>query len=692
MQDINFNQLVFSELRTIPINIEDGLVTDEKLTMAITINEELKSLGYTLNATDIINLAKADADTMTTFLSTFKEYVGDVKSKPMYPNFPTQVMNMDEATFRFHQMVHYFSTYGVESVSGMSVSRGWLPEVSDTDKCVDDATLLNAKVIALFVNTPTYTIYDYAFKKILTKRERMTDKDKLIISECVNKVTDFGVDVTFKENLMTIFYAIFNSDSSTVQKLSILRSICQHTGDVWKCVDYTLTKCKYHFRTSQKRLIVKLLEMYHIKDFSENLIISNKKGTRVNLVLQYLDYNKYSRKKEYKDTVARFRNDELHSWESSAISKIKDRDSFALSYMCSHPGTALRKLTYLLRNGYTAGEICKELKPYASKLSTQTLISLCTQFSAELTEEMQKKYTDRLTDKQKEKYKYGLDFYAIEKERKDVYNICETLLREKLMSIITPVQSKNVYLDLSEYDLTNSILLTNDKSAEGGYIRSGIAYKIPDNVNTMRFFVYWNHNSRTDIDLHAYGTSLNGEVTSIGWNSDFNNNGIVFSGDITHSDAAEYIDVDLSKTDTAAVSFNINVYDGPVFKDFDECFVGCMAVSNLNENVKLYNPKNCFFTHRLTSNSKFMHYGFLNVKDRNIIFDGKMADTNNSYYSNAGRIQTEFTLEKYLNNLYSCQNVNIVDNPECADYTLIMGKPSNDKEISLIDNNFFMDI
>ena len=56
-----------------------------------------------------------------------------------------------------------------------------------------------------------------------------------------------------------------------------------------------------------------------------------------------------------------------------------------------------------------------------------------------------------------------------------------------------------------------------------------------------------------------------------------------------------------------------------------------------------------------------------------------------------GRLQTEFTLEKYLNDLYSCQNINIVNNPDCADYTLVMGKPSNDKEISLIDNNFFMD-
>lgn len=693
MANIDFDELVFSELRVIPVIISENEVTDEKLTKALTINEELKALGYTLKPADIIQLSKLGTEALSAFLNKFKRLIGQVNAKPMYPNFPTQVLEMDEAVFRFHQMIHYFTTYGIELLTGEPVTKGWLPEVEDTEKTVDDATLLNAKVIALFIQTSDNTIYDYAFKKILSKRERMTDKDKMIIKYCLNNVTNYDVKVPFKQNLLDVFYTVFDSKCENTTKINILHNICQHTGDIWKCMDYTLTRCKFHFHTSQKRLIVKLLESYPIKDFKDNLLISNKKGLRVNLMLQYLDFNAYSRNPEFKNTVAAFRNNELKSWESIAKNKIENKEPNALAFMCSRPGIALRKITYLLRNGYSSEDIFLNLKPYANQFSTQTLVSLCTQFGAALNEDIQNKYTNRLTDKQKAKYKYGLNFYEIEKERAKVYDICQYLLREKLLSISTPLQGKKVFEDLHEYDLDNSVLLTNDKSSEGGYIRSGIAYRIPYDVNTIRFFVYWNHDFRTDIDLHAYAADSNGNQLRIGWNSSFKNDGIVFSGDITHSDAAEYIDVDLNKTTTELVTFNINVYSGPTFKDFDECFVGGMAVSSLNENVKLYNPKNCFFTHRLTSNSKFMHYGFLDIKNRCIIFDGKSNDkcNNGNYYTAMGRLDTVFTLQKYLINFYVSQGITIVSNPEEADYTLVMGKPNNDKEISLVDNNFFMD-
>ena len=693
MANISFDELIFSELRVIPITLENTEVTDERLTQAMTINEEMCALGYTLKPADIIQLAKADVNTLKTFLNTFKKLIGQVKAKPMYPNFPTQVMEIDEAVFRLHQMVHYFTTYGIELLTGQPVTKGWLPEVEDTEKTVDDTTLLKAKVVALFVQTSDNTIYDYAFKKILSKRERMTDKDKMIIKECLANVTNYDVTVPFKQNLLDVFYTIFSSTCETDKKLSILHSICQHTGDVWKCMDYVLTRCKFHFRTSQKRLIVKLLESYPINDFRNNLLISNKKGLRVNLMLQYLDFNQYSRDTAFVLAVAEFRNNDMKSWESVAKTKIENHEPNALAIMCSRPGTALRKITYLLRNGYSSEDIFLNMKPYANQLSIQTLVSVITQFGCELTEDLQNKYVNRLTDKQKAKYKYGLNFYEIEKERIKVYDICRYLLREKFLSISTPLQAKKVYVDMHEYDLQHSVLLTNDKSAEGGYIRSGIAYKIPDNIDILRFFVYWNHPTRTDIDLHAYAKDECGNPQRIGWNDDFRGSGLVFSGDITHSDAAEYIDIDFRKAKVDHVTFNINVYCGPTFKNFQEVFVGALAVDKLNANVKLYNSKNCFFTHHLTSDAKFIHYGYVDVKNRCIIFDGK---TNNeghfgNYYSEMIRPNTAFPLSSYLIEFYVGQGITIVDTPEDADYVLVMGKPNSDKEISLIDNNFFMD-
>ena len=47
-------------------------------------------------------------------------------------------------------------------------------------------------------------------------------------------------------------------------------------------------------------------------------------------------------------------------------------------------------------------------------------------------------------------------------------------------------------------------------------------------------------------------------------------------------------------------------------------------------------------------------------------------------------------MKTYLDMLFETRKVEIVETPEAADLTLIMEKPSSAREISLIDNNFFL--
>ena len=116
---MNYDQLLFSELRLIAVTENTAPLTEENLVKAMTVNAELRALGYTLPAGEIIRLAKsADADTLA---DRVRSYIGDVKAKPMYPNFPSQVMELDEAVFRFHQLLHYLSTYGIEELTGAPV-------------------------------------------------------------------------------------------------------------------------------------------------------------------------------------------------------------------------------------------------------------------------------------------------------------------------------------------------------------------------------------------------------------------------------------------------------------------------------------------------------------------------------------------------------------------------------------------
>lgn len=671
-------QLMLSELRAFPVTmIPDNDVTDSTLTAAITANEELINLGYTLSAKDIITLARCGE--LYEFVSRFKDALGDVKAKPMYPNFPTQVMDMDVATFRFHQVMHYFSTYGAEMFFGLNVSDGWLPSVEDTPKINDDNTLLKAKTIQL---VDRYAADEFIYKRILSKCERVTEKESMLLSYAIPNVHPHIVKETsipFKENIMPVFYEIFKSDAEGVgseTKVVMLSALCKHTGDVFKCIDYTLTRCKYHFRTAQKRVLVHLLEQYPLNDFKENIILSNKKSNRTELLLRYLDFNAYAKLPVFKTIVKELRSGELRSWMSGVETRLANRDASALEMLAKRPGIMLRSITRLLRLGYTPQLILDYILPHAGELRTQTIVSIINAFG----EKLNKIYSNESNDDKT--------------EVTNVIGICKTVLVENLKSKKTDLCDKKVFLDFSEYDIEHSVIETNDKSDEGGYIRSGISYKIPENVHRMRFFVYWNHRGRSDVDLHSSMVDASGEQYSIGWNSNFKDRVSVFSGDITHSNATEYIDIDLDaaeKNEIDIVRSSINLYsayDASTLGELDECYVGCMGVSDLGETVKLYNPKNCFFTHNITAKSRCIDYGYIDVKNRCITVIAKPSD---GTYNYSKRTDPALSIKDYLNTFLDGQGCEIVDKREDADYVLIMAKPNKDNEISLIDNNFFMD-
>ena len=101
-----------------------------------------------------------------------------------------------------------------------------------------------------------------------------------------------------------------------------------------------------------------------------------------------------------------------------------------------------------------------------------------------------------------------MDYFGklTKEERQDcdmLYSAFEDLLKERMRTCTTQLREKKVFIRMDDYDLAASEIHCNDKSAEGGYIRSGIAYRIPQDISRLRFFVYWNDTTRVDVDLHA---------------------------------------------------------------------------------------------------------------------------------------------------------------------------------------------
>lgn len=695
---ISFDELMFTELRMISFSEETSELNEKSLVIAMTVNDELINIGYTLSPKDIIKLSKSKS--IYNFFKHIKNLIGDVKAPPMYPDFPKQVMKLSTAQFRFHQMLHYMSTYGMEEMMCTPVEKGWLPNPDKKEKPKKNLRMLESKVIGL---VPEDEKYIYSLSKVLRKAERLTDKELLLVKFASENCTTeqlASLHIPFKQNLFVLFYTIFNNENlDNMNKLSALKSICQHSGDVWKCLDYVITRYHYHLRTSQKKLLVKLLESYPVNDFRANLILSDKKAERIKVLLPFISFNNLSRSPEHKKAVSALCNNEMHSWTSGAIKLIETDTEKALNYLSKKPGELLRRINYLLKRGCPKEKLTETIVSVSDNLSIQTLVTIINNFSYKITE-----YHEEIAcidneiskinnpEGHSENLKKKAESFKKISNAENVYNCCTVALAQRLKSVAPELENKKIYLDLNRYNLDFSVINCNEKSKEGGYIRSGLAYRLPENIDRLRFFVYWNDKKRVDVDLHASATDINNENINIGWNSNFktNNFSIIFSGDITHSDAAEYIDFDVN-SDIKEISANINIYSGKnTFREIEEVYVGIMAVDSIGEKVELYSSANCFFSHYLTSKCRTLNYGYIDVQNRCLIFEGKEILPYQWNYKKAKHDKPMFSLKNYLDILIKSKNITLVDNREQADTVIIMEKASKDNEISLIDSNFFM--
>ena len=882
-----FHKLLLSELHMVtyqPGNPAD--ITDDLICESVTLNENLRSFGYVLRPDDIIRLAVSRS--LHGFFNDFRKLIPDVKADPMYPGFPQQVMEMSEAEFRLHQGIHYFTTYGMESLLGKEVSRGWLPDDNGLERYQDDTELLESKVIELVSEQEASLA---VLKTLLSRRERLTNPELALILECAplcsaEKMKE--LKVRFKENLDLLFPLLMGIRDRKVARRT-LRCICAHAGDVLRCTKDYLRSKKYHLTTSEKKLLVFLLESYPVRNFESNLIQSQHLRERNLLVLQHLDYNRFSRSPEHREKVRALRNKELLSWHGVSEALLREKKPGALDHLAQRPGYMVRMLNRLLSLDYSREDILNVLGPKAGAISGhlifQTVRALIKkQAGLErnyrlAVEECKRRYlaampakplyehklealkiavsrksaqalkrwiTDprekaredacrALNDLEKEKYqkiqeiqisKRALqwlresgkaekprllqnadscfdpaalrtsvywnapeklkgriqqledeaaslekreeearlvgdaqlerELIRIEKENTAAYQhemaqikewehseteairhrcseevkkheirirellrqrdadlsalkegyehdlqmaeftdqtiqILKYLMTEHFRQAVTELKGKKVWLDMEQFDLAHSALETNDKSRDGGYIRSGIAWKIPTDAKYVRFFVYWNDTRRVDIDLHAGGITTEGDTLHIGWNGDFSNNGVVFSGDITHSNAAEYIDIDLSAP-IQEIYANVDLFYGRTYlKNVQTCYVGMMAVDKIGQNVQHYNPQNCFFTHTMNQKARTLFYGYIDVQNRFVRFIGQ-PDTR-GWDSRPGIESTGelFSLRDYLDCILHGQEAQEVGSPEEADVILTMGKSLDEKGISLVDNNFFLE-
>lgn len=643
MDKFNYDNLLFRELRMVAVE-PSKKISDEGIVKAVTLNENLKALGYTFSPDSFVLLCISDIDNL---FNTIKEYVGEVKAEPMYKGFPEEVMNMDEATYRFHQMLHYMSTYGVELFTGAPVAKGWLPESTNAARDKEDTFTTELKVIEVTAEQDKYFM---GAKILLSRKNLLTNSQKELVEEALmhlNAEELASLEIPFKENAQIVFDLGINN-----KNLWMLQLACKNPTDAFKSIGVLLNLNGWHLRTSQKRLIAKLLDSFNPYAFAENIIYSAARREMVIHTLDQIDYPTYGRNAANKDNFNALKDKKLKSWMSKIENLIAINDTDGLfAELRNRPGMFLRMGVRLIRLGYQK-QVEENLMAVAPSLSTQTLVNI---FACEKA-------------------------FSQDEEWGTFISLLKKVLAVKLASIDTEIKDKKVYLDAQDFDLANSMIL---KPEEGGYVRSGMAFKLPQNLNKVRFFTYWNHPTRVDIDLHLECFTKDKECVSVGWDSNYKINGAVMSGDITHSDAAEYIDIDVQNSPIKYALARIHLYSGaPTFADVETCFTGLMGVNELGQDIKLYDPKACYISHELMAKVRGMNYGVINLEDRYMRYLGSTTLPNTMG-------APVLSVEEYLQMLFAAQGTQMVANKEEADLVLSVAKGG---DVSIISKNFWVDL
>lgn len=734
-------------------DLEGVRLNGANMAWAVTANANLEGTGYTLSQPSIIALAAyhhhmAALAASTSFLpvveglgnkgvnplADLKRLVPDVTATPMYPDFPSQVMEMDEATYRYHQAMHYLSTYGVELLAGfcgldVTVDEGWLPSVESTPKTEADKTLVPPKVLHLIL-----TVED--LRNVVEARlARATRMHPAEIEATLEVFAGLGDEasgmafpkVAFHENMMELVRAASEGDSVTLARVA--GGLAQHPGDLLKATRYILASRgkKSHLATRQKKGLCRAFERFSAMSIAHNIADAGRKDRRA---IGYLSIERFAgpNLREACDLVwsgkvvswsarleqlwqvveeakepAREETDAVLATRATSLPQ-RLRDAFArlmrreksknvvaaepdplyvawqalLAHYGTRPGMFFRALNRLVKHGCPDDLLRTELMRHTKSYSLPTLVRTVTKMS-----ELSPRY--RLGTSGYANFQIDESVEQSSNER--LCNILRELVLLRLREVNTPFKGMRVYLDTAGVSLAGSIILPNDTGNTGtAWPPVGMAYELPED-QVVRFFTYWDERARrVDVDLHFAGIKKNGSKINIGWNTNYQASGMTTSGDVTTSrNSVEYLDAHMGKAREDGVLFVVqyqHIFAGARnWEDISTCYSGAMVVKETGPNVKLYSPQNLLFRDDLTGKGSRMSYAVVN-------FEGNYVRILRGADLPLGDVG--FSLGDYLAALLEAQDATLVATPEEADARVCVGRSDDPAVISLFDEGFYI--
>ena len=602
-----------------------------------TVTKNLEEFGYTISREVFDVVSQYSSDELVKFYSDIRPILKDITGakrnfKPMYPNFPTQVMEASDAELYINAMLHYFGDW-----VGLRI----LPKY-EKDIRSPLADKLELRVLGL----GDFKIFTELFQNLMQAKTSISesDKDDLHFYLSQNEAV-LPVQMYHKEIIGFVVGEVFDNPKFSRNDLckylktatDVLRfAVKLSDGDV-----SLAEKTKFiNFKRKDRKFLLKSLN--ECSNSAEDMLRYKAEWIRLGEKLHPGEYK--TRFPKAFSSFDKIRNNKtIERFSTKVESGLVDKDvKSVVELLKSRPGEFARRLDHLIRlaNKTQAKSVVTQFGKVAKDVSTPVLLQVKNHFM------------NRNDDKDLRVVMPRGNIAKIQALPNELENLDEDICKKitaacdkALIKHFTVLDElKSVYLDKS---LKSYLVPFSQRSASKSmktYVR-GSKIDIPKG-NTIRFFLWWrdmdkdDYNGRVDIDLSAvmYDAKWNYKNKISYTNLRSQAYTACHSGDITSAPngACEFIDIDIPSfvnNNARFIVMNVLSYTRQPFNTMPECYAGWM-IRQSPQSGEIFEPKTVQDKVDLTADTRICIPVVLDLVDRKVIWTDIALKNNPSFNIN----------------------------------------------------------
>jgi hypothetical protein len=582
MKTLTRNTIALKKLNALIIP-QDLLGQNDSRELAMAFQANVMRLGFILseNLVDIISTLSVDSigRLYPSVINTLKEMKGaDVEHRPMYPNFPRQVMEASDVELFVNAIAHYW-TLGE-----------WKP---DYEKLPRKFSFEETKFLPIRVASGNE--FRDILHDILSSADSITEEDKQIVQAFLENEENPRIpdEIPFKENMCLVAgYYLSKGKPNPAKKLmktatDVLRVATYMSGGDVSLAENT----KFiSFPRSTRRVFVEVLERVGRE---EDFIRHKNKWVRLFHCLHIGEF-----KGRIRETAAKLRNNEkIVTFNGRLESRLARKNVVgAVDMLMERPGEFARRLDHLLRLSPEfddATYVTQKFVSVVGDIPTRNLLQLMGHLRVR--NHLTKRVVFPKGSAQRAQTIPGHNqLYRIDERL--IARIGDAIQGELIRRFGDLKPLGRMWVDP---ELQGCPLPTQMRSASEGLLTVARGSQLPiddDGVKkVLRLFIYW---VGLDVDLSAtFHNEAFETVSQISYtNLRCGELRAWHSGDITRAPcphgASEFIDIDIDGAIRAGVRYvtmNVFSFSGIPFSDMETCFAGWMT-RNEPESNEIYDP------------------------------------------------------------------------------------------------------